>query len=409
MTLKKYNFKQYTKFTFFLIFLMLLLITTFNAFMDPFAIFNGPKIIGINANKPVLSTHVRLTKSMAIRSKKPDSIILGNSRAEYGIDPKHPVWGDQKVYNLGLGNASVYEIYRYLQHAQEIQPLKEVVLMLDFVMFNAIGNREKEDFEERRLATDYTGNRQGGVWSDLSTSLLSFDAMVSSVETLFNQDYSDIVYLTNGMIESTFRSAHINGYHESFLVNEKGYFSGPSYQPFSFSSVYRNNWSIYRKIIVLAHKNKIDLKIAISPVHARQLEIFSNMGLWSDFEKWKRQLVSINEKVASNTGKSSFKLLDFSGYNKYTTENLPDIGDHETIMQWYWESSHYKKELGDLVLDDLFEYRHTSRDGDHKFGVQITSKNIDSHLEIIRQEKKTWRKNNPYGVDELNAMKELIH
>ena len=80
----------------------------------------------------------------------------------------------------------------------------------------------------------------------------------------------------------------------------------------------------------------------------------------------------------------------------------------ETIKV-YWESSHYKKELGDLVLDDLFEYRHTSRDGDHKFGVQITSNNIDSHLEIIRQEKKTWRKNNPNGVDELNAMKELIH
>ncbi|MFC1932391.1 hypothetical protein ACFLXU_02005 [Chloroflexota bacterium] len=50
-------------------------------------------------------------------------------------------------------------------------------------------------------------------------------------------------------------------------------------------------------------------------------------------------------------------------------------------MQWYWDSSHYKKELGDLMLDKIFNYHESGRIVPDNFGVLITSDNIERHLE----------------------------
>ena len=54
-------------------------------------------------------------------------------------------------------------------------------------------------------------------------------------------------------------------------------------------------------------------------------------------------------------------LLDFSGYNEFTTEPVPKEGDLRTEMHWFWESGHYKSALGDETIDavlaDISEHR----------------------------------------------------
>ena len=86
--------------------------------------------------------------------------------------------------------------------------------------------------------------------------------------------------------------------------------------------------------------------------------------------------MEINEQEAARSGESPYPLWDFSGYNSLTTEDVPPDGDSETQMKWYWESSHYKKELGDLVLDRIFDYHHPERIVPDDFGVLLTPKNI---------------------------------
>jgi len=403
-------FTKYLKFSVFIIPLTLLLIIGFNRLIDPYALYGGPTIEGINANKPAFSSHLRLSKAAAIRQQKPHAIVLGTSRGEYGIDPEHPGWKESPVYNLSLSSANLYEAFRYLQHAQAIQPLQQVVLMLDFFMFNPVKNPNEADFTEELLATSFEGKPQKNDLTDQLATLASLDAITASIETVIRQHKMDgSLYLANGMQEPTLNALNISksgGHHKAFLSNEKGYFNS-HYDQFSFKTKQRDSWRIYRKLLLLAQQQGIDLTIVISPSHARQFETIAAKGIWETFEQWKRQLVVLNESVAAEQGKRPFALWDFSGYNHYTTEAVPPLGDTKAQMQWYWESSHYKKELGDLVLDRMFNYKHPDRIIDKDFGVQLTSKNIETHLQKIRNDRQRWRASNPEDVEEVEKLKRL--
>ena len=399
------NFSIYLKFLLIAVPVVLISTVGFNRLIDPYALYGGPTIEGVNTNKPAFFSHLRLAKAAAIRQQRPSAIVLGTSRGEYGIDPDHPGWDTSSVYNLSLSSANLYESFRYLQHAQAVQPLQQVVLMLDLLMFNA-SKPEQADFTEERLAVNAKNQPQQQNSSDLLI-LASLDTTFASVETIMKQYKTEgSICLANGMRETTHNTINIHssgGHHKAFLSNEKGYFND-TYDKFSLTTAQRNNWKTYQEILSLAQQQKIELHIAISPSHARQFETIAVKGIWSIFEQWKRQLVTLNESVAAEQGKSPFALWDFSGYNDYTTEVVPALGDTETQMQWYWESSHYKKELGDLVLDQIFDYNSPERKVANNFGVKLTSKNITDHLDKIRQDRQHWRVSHPNDVSEIEAL-----
>ena len=400
------NFSIYLKFLLIAVSVVLISTVGFNRLIDPFALYGGPIIEGVNIHKTAFNRNTRMSKAAAIYQQNPLAIVLGSSRGEYGIDPDHPGWDTSSVYNLSLSSANLYESFRYLQHAQAVQPLQQVVLMLDLLMFNA-SKPEQADFTEERLAVNAKNQPQQQNSSDLLI-LASLDTTFASVETIMKQYKTEgSICLANGMRETTHNTINIHssgGHHKAFLSNEKGYFND-TYDKFSLTTAQRNNWKTYQEILSLAQQQKIELHIAISPSHARQFETIAVKGIWSIFEQWKRQLVTLNESVAAEQGKIPFSLWDFSGYNHYTTEAVPPLGDTETQMQWYWESSHYKKELGDLVLDRIFSYKHPERKIVKGFGVLLNSENIETHLQKLREDRQQWRVLHPEDVVEIEALK----
>ncbi|NEQ87322.1 MAG: hypothetical protein F6K26_47080, partial [Moorea sp. SIO2I5] len=121
-----------------------------------------------------------------------------------------------------------------------------------------------------------------------------------------------------------------------------------------------------------------------------QWESLRVSGLWPELEKWKSRLVEITA------------VWDFSGYNSITTEA---IGEG---MKNYWDSSHYREEVGDLILNRLFSYQSQTVPED--FGVLITPENVESHLGKIRNERESWAENNPdlvQLVEDLNPKSEI--
>ena len=400
------NFSIYLKFLLIAVSVVLISTVGFNRLIDPFALYGGPIIEGVNIHKTAFNRNTRMSKAAAIYQQNPLAIVLGSSRGEYGIDPDHPGWDTSSVYNLSLSSANLYESFRYLQHAQAVQPLQQVVLMLDLLMFNA-SKPEQADFTEERLAVNAKNQPQQQNSSDLLI-LASLDTTFASVETIMKQYKTEgSICLANGMRETTHNTINIHssgGHHKAFLSNEKGYFND-TYDKFSLTTAQRNNWKTYQEILSLAQQQKIELHIAISPSHARQFETIAVKGIWSIFEQWKRQLVTLNESVAAEQGKIPFALWDFSGYNHYTTEAVPPLGDTETQMQWYWESSHYKKELGDLVLDRIFSYKHPERKIVKGFGALLNSENIETHLQKLREDRQQWRVLHPEDVVEIEALK----
>jgi hypothetical protein len=413
--MKQIQFLKYIKLLVFITLLLIILVGGFNWLVDPYAIYGSPKIAGFNALKPEEMTHTNMCKAYAIQQLKPQSVILGTSTVEQGIDPDHKGWAFEPVYNVGLPAANIYTLLRYLQHANAIQPLKQVVIGLEFQTFN-IHDLTTDDATEARLSVAHDGEKNSSFRfiNDIVPSLFSVDALLSSINTV-RQKKEIIRIKDNGMYEFTGQDpANLNGYlginsyHGIFVYEEGSYVkNSDSWQnDFQFSSIGADKppFTYYREMLQFAYSNNIDLRMFISPSHARLWELFANFGLSPKIEEWKHILVTINEEEARNYGKEPFSLWDFSGYNEFTTEAVPQAGDTQTMMRWFIDPRHYSKELGDMILDRIFDYIDPGRLTPDYFGVLLNSENIDSVLEKIRTDRENYRNTHPEDVAEIEAL-----
>ena len=121
------------------------------------------------------------------------------------------------------------------------------------------------------------------------------------------------------------------------------------------------------KILLGTLKSKdIKLDIFISPYHRRYLEIVNQTGHFERYLAWKQELVrqlSALEFFPHGT------LLDFRGFNRYTLEPVPQ--GRGKFMQWYWEPSHYREELGEVIIGHII-----SENAEFK----LTNENIELRL-----------------------------
>jgi len=143
------------------------------------------------------------------------------------------------------------------------------------------------------------------------------------------------------------------------------------------------------------------LKMYISPEHTRLLAAMYTVGVWGKYEQWKKQLVAENERTAAMFNKPAFTLWDFGIVNHYTSEPVPPVGDTVTQMHWFWDGSHFKKELGDRVLDVLFANAAGSSWVEEGIAIAINSDNISAHL------KTQYNALVQYAVDHPGDVKEV--
>ena len=378
----------------------------FNFIVDPYSFFDIIKITGFNASKPQFHNHLRMIKAHKVRSVKPDSIILGSSRADTGLDPEHPGWGKttSSHYNLAMHSANIYEIYRYLQHAHESGSLKQVVIGIDFFMFSS--NKQNEiDFEESRLAG--YGLLPWGWYTDIFRALFTYDALKASVNTLLHQGPNDSTdYGSNGFPDDSNKWIRIQekgGHRQATQNSERDALT--AMDGFTFFNMYIDGTDISPNMQVLSEmldyckKNKIDLKLFISPIHVRRLVLLHQIGMWIEFENWKMKLVQTIEKIYP-----AAQLWDFTGFSRITTEQFPVLGDARTQIKWYWESSHYKKQTGKLILDKILSnnigYEKKLKD----FGIQLSPINVAAHLQQQRQLLEQYINQFPEQVVEIQGL-----
>ena len=117
--------------------------------VDPYYVFGTPDIPGINVVRPRYENHDPAVKPYQVRRIKPDAVILGSSRAEVALDPRHPGWDGKNVFNFGLPSATSYEVMLAFLHAQSVAPLKQAVIGLDFFGFNIFFPRDQTYLEGR--------------------------------------------------------------------------------------------------------------------------------------------------------------------------------------------------------------------------------------------------------------------
>lgn len=73
-------------------------------------------------------------------------------------------------------------------------------------------------------------------------------------------------------------------------------------------------------------------------------------------------------------------LHDFSGFNSVTSEPVPQASGRADMGN-YWEPSHYRENVGRMILARLLGAAPAARDG---FGAELTPAGLPAHLRAMR-------------------------
>jgi hypothetical protein len=128
-------------------------------------------------------------------------------------------------------------------------------------------------------------------------------------------------------------------------------------------------YSAMSEMLRTAEEKRIDLRLVIYPYHATLLAQFSRAGLWPLFERWKADVAALSDN-ARRRG-IDVAVWDFACPTALTAEPVPAEADRDATMRWYWEGGHFKKELGDLVLQTVFDSTGPGEVGG--FGFELTT------------------------------------
>jgi hypothetical protein len=279
----------------------------------------------------------------------------------------------QPGYNLGITGANIYEARRYFEHAIANNPnVKKAVIGLDFFMFGK-GKKNQLDFLENRLLISHI------TLQDKLNSSFSWGPTRASLKTMIiNQSAGDTVghFYPDGQRNPDYYIQDIYAGLQGIDIMEDLLRKNDFFQSKMRGEVYEiSHLEEVTNMVRLCQENQIECRFFISPSHVTQWESIRLSGAWGVFEEWKRKLAEITP------------VWDFSGYNSITTEPL------SSTMTNYMDSSHYRQEIGDLVLNRIFQYNPEIVPED--FGVLLTPETVENHLQQIREDREIWAENNP--------------
>jgi hypothetical protein len=366
-----------------------LAVVSLNLLVDPYDVFGTPRIAGISLLKPGPKNHALLAKTYQEGRVHPVTVLIGSSSTHIGFDAGASTWprSMEPVYNYGIpgGYATSTSLYT-LQEAIQNGGVKNAVVSLDFQnFFVPEGPPGPLDDDGRRyhLLPDGQPNpyRQLQVGSDMFLSLATMGALIDSVTTIIGQRNPGLLNLMpNGSsTESDFvDAARTDGIHDLFAQKDDFEVERAA----GLKQVLTNwkgplpNLDIIRHIIALARAHDVKLTLVITPHHADALEIYWRLGLWPRVEQLKTELA----QVASENG-ANVPLWDFMDYSHFGTETIPPAGDRHTQIEWFWEPTHFKKQLGAIMIGNMFD------EGSLPFGVKLTPENVAARNAQVRAQR----------------------
>ena len=358
------------------------------ALVDPYAMFDGARWAGFNAEKTEAHMmSVRSEKSVRLALGGYDAVVLGSSRAAMGIDPRDPAFAGRTVYNASLFATSLEELARVQEFVAERRRPELWVVGLDLLLFSGqrVPGREFE-------ISAFSGRAP---WRVAARRLLSWDAFTTSLRTVASNRAGDTAaYRPDGSVRWPPEAGsgvwnHRERFHESlrhFALNVETY------------ACFRYDAGAVERLLGMVDAmaaGGTPVWLFLSPAHAEQLELIHALGLWDDFERWKRELVA---GLARREG-PPVALWDFTGYSAYTSEAVPGEGG---AMRWFWESSHYKSDLGRELLARI----RSGEDAEDGFGVRLEPAGLEAHLAGQRAGRRAWVAS--HGVEQ-RAVARLVH
>ncbi len=372
-----------------------LLVAAVCALVDPYLLFNRPRVVGFNAVKPAVETREPLMKTYQSPRVQARTLVLGSSRADIGLNPASPAWAPnrQPVYNLSIVGSDLATNLVFLERMLAQRPREaaptHLVVGLDFEAF----------LYPPGPATPVAAAESGppgsnllGRWpvlQDHLAALLTLDALQDSVSTvLANRGGPSLDLADNGRLSEGHLRRWTAADGVALLFEQKNRLTVRRYaQPHhvlsdSPGAPVRDMVAVHA-LATLAQQHGMSVTLIVQPSHASRLELLAALGYWPDIERWKRELAAFGELARANG--LALEVFDFGGYEPFMHEAVPPAGDRQRRLRWFWDPVHYSTELGDAMLaalqgpTDLFPQPP-----------RLTAASIEARLQQVRRDRETY-------------------
>jgi hypothetical protein len=355
---------------------ILAFIVFFNYWEDPFGIYHQGKSWDWIHSRPDINSFVALHKAYAVTRAKADVLFLGDSRVYNGLDP-HFYALPGRAYNLATPGSRVYENYRYLQHAAAAHMPTTVVMGVDLRFFEP-SDAVKNDFLEDRLSVQANGEPTPyRAFVDWGPTLLSTKALGASIRTLLAPSTPAITYDRGYEATWSQLDEHFNLVKRVLAFNAG---VAGNAGPMSYLDKNGRSFSLdaFRKIVLFCAAHHIRLIVFVLPIHAAMLD--AETADWKNYCAWMQTVLEVMESTPGLNG----EFWDFAGYNKMSTETFTQPPQRYSQTVYYWETSHFKKVVGDLVLGRIFTAQNSP------FGRRVTLATLPADEERLKMEKENW-------------------
>ena len=390
-----------------------------NYVIDPYGMFEVKRIEGLNEIKPAAATRVTTAKVYQVLKAHPRSLIVGNSRPELGLNPQNACWEayEQPVYNTSLPGQSFYRQVRYAQHAMATGDVGTVLLGLDILDFLVDRNRPERigpgwpnPKQETRswLVQPDAQAEPGFLLAPLDgdcRARTSVQALADSAYTVMSQGNPDVSTRTALGFNPGERTygAIIRNEGVKVLFQEKNKsiaarLTGQDLSVRTPGGKLSPTFAVLEGFLNYARVKGVRVIPFINPYHAEYMLLLDRAGLWGDFDEWRREVTRIVEQTGDGP------LWDFNGFNGYTTEGVDTVAAKGEALAWFWEPSHYRQELGDIMLSRMLDRHCDSKELNEDFGVQVTQKTIDDRLEGLALQRDLYMLANPNDVLRLSKL-----
>ncbi|MBV6321861.1 hypothetical protein [Duganella violaceipulchra] len=369
--------------------LVIAAVTGLNYAVDPYLThqWQTPRLQQLRPGREKLSAW---GKTYALAKFKPVVLYVGNSRTELGLPTRAAPFADQDVFNGALSGASLGDAMAMVDHAARVGRLKTLVWGIDAPSFTLeVGNT---DFD-RELVADGPFY----LWRRMlinARRALAFDMTADSIRVL------------RGTFGSVCHSSLASfGQRDDACVHERieglggtGAAIVPRVREFLRGAGPTDEAmrALDRSMAELC-KAGTRVRLYLNPTHAMTVDALYWSGKWRAMEAWQRSLAGMGQRYRA-VG-CDLRIVDFSGFNSVTTEAIPQVSK-QPAMQYYWETSHYRSKVGDIMLARMFGGGDVPAD----FGVELSPDKLDGHQAAMRLARERYHRFHPVEIGMVRAV-----
>ena len=343
--------------------LSLTAVALFNVVIDPWGLHGLARIDGVNTVKIRPDRAIGELKFARALRHAPDALILGNSRADIGIDPTHGsvVALARRPFNLAEPGAAltaqVHQLEALLSAGHRPRLLLVGLELFDLLNAEPLRRTQWKPRDDLQMQQRATRLQSVITLTALGDSLLTLRAQRDPHAATLRDDGFNPLRDYEGM-------AAREGYAPLFRQRaaENARRIGAHRWPSRLDAT--ADFIALRRLLELAAQHDIRVECFTYPYHAHILGTLHRAGLMDEVTTWKQALAdTVHAAAAQGT---RVRLWDFISVTAETAEAVPPPGDRRSVTRWYWEGGHFKAALGQRMLE-----RMLGTGGTENFGRQL--------------------------------------